>query len=360
MSASCLISCTPSKMSLIEHEKNSSPSIEIGDLQTKDEAKGSLTKKANLVEKPELKGSENKVDTAASSKAAHPVESSVIEKDLASLARTLQAARLDALADSMVICTVNGDPITMGDYRRQFKTEQEQVQASLAVNPELSKKLIQMAQEQGVALSLEERKHLAISANKMQAGGSKGFNKMLAENKMTKSQFRDQVFDVGLAFKMAGKLIEDGLLRELISRKLLSQAAKDHGYSKEALNKYTEISKSQQYKRLLQVSGISADDLRNEIITNELCLRQIDKIKKESPITDTEISNYYETNRGKFRHGERIRLSQIFIARTNDISETPLSAKLKLKKENPKLSDSELNRQIAELEKKKSNWQRVY
>ena len=215
---------------------------------------------------------------------------SLNDKALSDLANKLRTSRIDSLSDSTTICTVNGEPITVGDYRRQFKTEQEQMQASLAMNPQLSNNLIRMAHEQGVMLNAEERKRLINSANKMQVGGTKSFNQMLAQNHMTKNQFRDQVFDVGLAFKMSGKLIEEGLLKELISRKLLSQAAKAEGHSKEALNKYNEVSKSPQYKRLLEVSGISVSNLRDDIITNELCLKQIEKIKNESPVTDSENS----------------------------------------------------------------------
>ena len=77
-------------------------------------------------------------------------------------------------------------------------------------------------------------------------------------------------------------MIEEGLLDELVNRSLLSQAAKENGFSKEAMNKYIEVSKSPQYKRILAMSGISSDDLRGEIITNELCLREMDKIKRVS------------------------------------------------------------------------------
>jgi hypothetical protein len=345
VSAMCLTSCIPSKTALKEQEKNNSSSIEIGDLSNKHESPASKTK-------VDINESKPKLDTVSTAKELHPLEVSASDKDFADLTKRLQNSKLNGFAESLVLCTVDGDPITLGDYRRQFKNEQEQMEAALAANPQAGSNLVRMAQEQGVSLSLQEKQHLVNSASKMQAGGAKGFNQMLAENKLTKSQFQDQVFDVGLAFKMAGILIEQGLLNELISRKLLSATAKADGYSKEALNRYTEISKSPQYKRLLQVSGISADDLREEIVTNELCLREIDKIKKESPISDIEISNYYEKNRGKFRHDARIRLSQIVIPRNSKVSQTLFAEKFKLRKANPKLSEAELNKQIADSDKK--------
>lgn len=130
-----LTSCAPSKISLTEKDKSNSPNIEIGSLAEK-----------------------SKREEPARKKTATQVASSVNDKALADLAKKLQVSRLDVLSNSTVICTVNGDPITVGDYRHQFKTEQEQVQASLSANPQVSNKLIQMAQEQGVTLSLEEKK----------------------------------------------------------------------------------------------------------------------------------------------------------------------------------------------------------
>ncbi len=275
------------------------------------------------------------------------------DKIIAELTKKLSKSKLDKLSDSLVICTVNNVPLTIGDYRRQFKSEQQQLQASLTLNPEIANHLMQMAQEKGVSLSLDERKHLINSATKMQAGGKKGFDKMLAENNMTKAQFQDQVMSVGLAFKTANVLIEEGLVKELVNRWLLAQAAKENGFSKAAMNKYTEVAGSAQYKKLLAVSGISADDLQNEIIANELCLKEIEKIKKESPLSDLDISNFYEKNRGKFRHNGRIRISQIFIARGAGVTESPQEQRARVKRENPGVSEADISKNIAESEKKK-------
>ncbi len=341
----CLNSCAK------QSSLTSKPSSEL------DESKMSVAKtdseKNVLSSKPsESKTQENVVSGLDETKQK---ETSDNDKILADLAKKLGKSKLDKFSDSFVLCTVNNVPITVGDYRRQFKSEQQQVQASLTMNPEVTSNLIRTAQEQGVTLSLDEKKRLADSAMRMQKGGTKSFDKMLAENRMTKAQFRDQVLDVGLAFKMANLVIEDGLINELVNRSILAQAAKENGFSKDAMKKYTEVAQSPEYKRLLEVSGISGDDLRNEIIGNELCLKQIDKIKKESPITDVEISNYYEKNRGKFRHGARIRLSQIFIARGSKVGESEQDMGMRLKKENPSLSTGDINKLVQEQIKKKSD-----
>lgn len=295
-------------------------------------------------------GNESKLSAgnAVNNKAGE--EPKIARGDLSDLQKKLQSSKIDNLRNSAIICTVNGDPITVGDYRHQFKLEQEQMEASLATNPQMSSNLIQMAKEQHVSLSPEEKDRLSKSANKMENGTSKGLNKVLSENHMTKSQFQEQIFDVGLAFKMASRLIEEGLLDELISRKLLCQAAKKNGFSKEAMNKYNEVSKSAQYKKLVQISGMSDEDLRNEIVQNELCLKQIEKIKNESPLSEKEISDYYEKNRGRFRHGPRIKLSQIFISKTKSITETPSVLTAKLKSENPKMSDADIKKKIDDIE----------
>jgi foldase protein PrsA len=345
----CLSSCSPEKISSETKEKNSKV---VQSSEVKRESTKTQASKTEINADMKTTGIVSGAQSAQSNLSSADMR--LDEKSLADLAKKLQTTRIDVLANSVIICTVDGDPITVGDYRRQFKTEQEQMQAQLATNPQLANNLIQKAHEEGIALSLDEKKHLISSANKMQAGGTKGFNKMLVENHMTKNQFQDQVFDIGLAFKMAGKLIEEGLLRELVSRRLLSQAAKENGFSKQAMNKYTEVSQSPQYKRLVQISGISTEELKEEIIDNDLCLRQIDKIKSESPTTDSQISDYYEKHRGELRHEARIRLSQIFIAKTKDVTEEPLAYKVRLRKENPKMTEDEAVKQVTDLEKQKA------
>ena len=252
---------------------------------------------------------------------------------LSELAHKLLEYKLDKLANNFIICSVNDIPISLGDYRREFKIEQQEVQASLTYNAQLANGLLQAAHKQGIALTPPERENLLKSTGKMQLGGKKGFDKMLAESHMNKKQFDEQVLDMGLACKMANIVMESNLLNQLVNHLLLSQVAKNDGFSKEALNKYAEMERSGEYKKLLATGAFSADDLRSEIISSELCAKEAEKIKKEAPLTDVELNDFYEKNRGKFRHGERIRLSQIFIAPDKPIKD-PIdhrnSAKYKL------------------------------
>ena len=233
---------------------------------------------------------------------------------LSNLSQKLLEHKLDKLPNNAIICIVNNVPLTIGDYRREFKVEQQEVQASLTYNADLANRLLQGAHKQGIVLSPKEQATLLDSTSKMQIGGRKSFDKMLSEGHMTKKQFDDQVLSMGLACKTANIMMERNLLNGMINRLLLSQAAKDNGYSKEAMNKYTEVSKSADYKKMLASGAFSPEDLRNEIINNELCNKEAEKINNDSPLTDVELNDFYEKNRGKFRHGARIRLSQIFIA----------------------------------------------
>jgi len=233
---------------------------------------------------------------------------------LSDLTQKLLAYKLDKPPSDAIICSVNNVPITFGDYRREFKIEQQEIQASLTYNAELANRLLQAAQKQGITLSPKERESLLKSTSKMQIGGKKSFDKMLSEGHMNKKQFDDQVLGMGLACKTANIMVESNLLNELVNHQLLSQAAKDNGFSKEAMNKYTETVRSGEYKKLLATGAFSADDLHSEIINNELCAKEAEKIKSGSPLTDVELNDFYEKNRGKFRHGARIRLSHIFIA----------------------------------------------
>jgi len=256
------------------------------------------------------------------------ITSNLVRKDVANgennaqllsdLAQNLTQHRLDKLPGNLVICTVNNVPITVADYRREFKIEQQQIQASLASNAQLADNLLQVAHQQNIPLTKKERETLLKSTGKMQIGGAKGFDKMLADSHMNRKQFTNQVLNMGLACKTANVLLENGLLNQLVNHLLLSQAAKENGFSKEAMTKYNNTIRSDEYKRMLATGAFSADDLRCEIINNELYSKETEKIKSESPLTDVELNDFYEKNRGKFRHGARIRLSQIFLALPHD------------------------------------------
>ena len=74
---------------------------------------------------------------------------------------------------------------------------------------------------------------------------------------------------------------------------------------------------------------------------------------KESPLTDLEISNYYEKNRGKFRHGARIRLGQIFLSRADRVTSTLQEMRQRIQKENPSLSNAQIDERLIEYGKKK-------
>ncbi len=270
---------------------------------------------------------------------------------LSDLAQKLAEHKLDKLPNNLVICSINNVPITLADYRREFKEEQQEVQVSITTNPQLNYRLIAAAHKQGILLSKQEKENLLKSTSKMHIGGQKSFDKMLNDGHMTMKQFNNQVLDVGLACKTANILVERNVLNELVNHLLLSQAAKDNGFCKEAMNKYTEMSRSPEYKQLLATGAFSADDLRNEVITNELCTKQTEKIKSNSLLTDAELNDFYEKNRGKFRHGERVRLSQIFIAsndKTATTTNTPSKGEIAADSEKETAQQQKKNYQLAE------------
>lgn len=273
--------------------------------------------------------------------------------DLVDLSSKLLQYKLDKLPNNAIICSINNVPITFGDYRREFNKDQQQVQASLTYNPQLTYKLVDMAHRQGIRLSPEEREKLIHSTNKMQIGGSKSFNKMLSDAHMSRKEFDGQMLSMGLACKVSNLIIEQNLLNEMINRLLLSQAAKENGFSKEAMNKYSEACKSPQYKQFLATGAFSADDLRNEIINNELCSREIDKIKSQTPLADSELNDFYEKNRGKLRHGARIRLSQIFIALPSKKETLSQQKKGNIAGESSSKTGADTEKQLAQLQKQK-------
>ncbi len=217
--------------------------------------------------------------------------------------RAQKAAKLDKVPDAFTICSVNDVPITMGDYRRQLKTQQQKVQTALAMYPQTKAELLQIAAERKISLTAQEKKEMLDRTKAFQSGGKQAFSKFLQENKATKAQFDAQVLEMGLACKASKEIIEQNLLRQLINRELLASAAKSNGMSKQALNKYLEIKKTPQYEQLVQESGMSAEQIENELIKSELCSLMLAKIRSEAAVGDSETRKFYEENKARLTHG---------------------------------------------------------
>jgi parvulin-like peptidyl-prolyl isomerase len=273
-----------------------------------------------------------------------------LDQVLAQLNKVQKNNLFDKLENTDTICSVNGIPLTVGDYRTSFREQQDKVRASLAVDAELKETLLAMARQRGITLSAEEKSTLIKSAHTGQSGKSAEFAKLLKSNNISQSEFDNQVLELGLAYKTSGKLIEERILTEMINRELLASAAKNAGYSKQAINAYIRMKTSPQYKNLLESSGLTEEEAHNAIVKTQLCNFMIKKIQNSDAVTEQEAKEFYDSNKARLQHGARIRFSQIVISCPEEDNDTDSSLKTRLRKINPKMTDSELDKSAKLLE----------
>jgi hypothetical protein len=290
------------------------------------------------------KGPAGQKDLASKSTQSKPANGNEIE--LPQIEAAKKAIRLDSMPDTLTICTVSGTPITIGDYKRQLLLRATQLQDALGSNPDLGSRLLEIAKQRGLTLTQEEKDKLLQNSKTTQKVAGEAFQKYLKERKMTGGDFNQQVLSVGLALKMGGKLIEDQLLNEIVDRELLCSAARADGFGKTAFNKYIEFKNSPNFDSLRKSMPLSPEQLRDQIVKDELVTLMRSKIQKQSKVTDTDIAKLYKENKDKLRHGERIRMSQIIVAApTVDLA--PLeSVRTQLKKSKPKMTDKELDQAV--------------
>jgi parvulin-like peptidyl-prolyl isomerase len=250
------------------------------------------------------------------------------------------------LEDTVTICTINSVPITIGDYRRQFQLQQEQIKAQLAINQDLQKELIADAEHNKIELTSDEKTRLIETARKADKAKGGILQRFLDEQHMTLDQFDKQVLSIGLAVKDASINIEKHLLVELVDRELFCSAARANGMGTLAFQHYTEMKKTPQYKYMEKANIMTADQLKDEIIKSQLMQMMINKIQEKSAPTDQQIAEFYEKNKAKFKHGERIRFSQILIACPEKDAPPLESLRSQIKKEKPNISPSDLEAEV--------------
>ncbi len=264
-------------------------------------------------------------------------------------------AHLEKIADTATICTIDGNPITMGEYRRQFKAQQQQVEASIETKPETESLLLAQAKQRNLTLTAEEKNRLLTTAKAAQKAQGGNFKKFLESNKMTEKQYDQNILEMGLSAKAANALIQESLLRELVNRELLADAARKAGFTQEAVKKFNDLKASEEFKRLRSATGFSEEDLQKEIVKNEMTKLMIAKIQKDSPLSDDDVRKFYDEHKAQLKHGDRIRFSQIVIAAPKEHIGPVMSVKDVVLKDNPKLTGAELDKAVADktAEKKK-------
>ncbi|MBI4532909.1 MAG: peptidyl-prolyl cis-trans isomerase, partial [Candidatus Melainabacteria bacterium] len=258
-----------------------------------------------------------------------------------------EKVNLERLPQSTVILTVGDTPITVGDYRRMFRLEQLRLQSAATTDAVARQRLLEEAKKRHVALTVLEKEKLLQAARGGKIPQSEEFKQFLAKRNLSEQQFNSEVMDVGLALKTINSVLEQSVLNGLVNRELLCQAARRAGFSSKAMNRYFQIKHSPSYKNLLEASKLTADELKEELVRDELNELMIGKIQQSAAPNDKEIEAFYKANRPTFKHKERIRLSQIIIAAPSEDMGPVQSVKTQVLKANPKLSGKELDATVA-------------
>jgi peptidyl-prolyl cis-trans isomerase C len=288
-----------------------------------------------------------------------PIRNGIVVKpgeDYPAISAHTNLVKLD---NDLTICSVNGAPIPMGEFRRQFRAQQQEMQASLSTDQKTALYLLRVANLRKITLDKKERDDLIKTGHLTGFQDKQKFNDFLKKNKLTEKQFDQQVVDIGLAAKTGTAMIENGLLPQLIKRQILCQAAEENGFTKQALNKYYDIQKSDNYKKMQKATGFTDQDLQDEIVKNQLADLMIQKIEKDNLITDKDLRAAYEKYKSELKHGERLRVSQIVFAAPKENLPHVESLKSKIEKES-KLTGAALDQRVTEeVAKKKAKAQSV-
>jgi hypothetical protein len=266
--------------------------------------------------------------------------------DLPQVADAMKVIKSKPLGDEVVICYVEGQPITMATYRRQLKTNLQKFQDTMTMDPGIAKPYVAEARRRGLTLTADEKAKL-LEAAKIARGNTPGkFKEFLKSGNMTEAEFEKLIFEEALASKMFRTLQEEGLLDSLVDHELFLAEARARGFATKAFNNYMELKNSEVYPRALKQSGLSPELYRDDIVNNFMVIMVQDKIVSESPVTDDVAKKFYEANKDKLKHGERVRLSQIIIAAPEENIGSLEGIKSQIVRLKPNISPTELDEAI--------------
>jgi parvulin-like peptidyl-prolyl isomerase len=267
----------------------------------------------------------------------------------------VRTVSLSKLRDSLVVCTVDGTPITIEAFKREFREALLSLQAMLTTQPGKVNELLARARQMGTTLTDDEHKRLLETAKKKESLGGKTLAAFLKDKKITEQQFNEQVLMLGLAFKAGTTMIESQLLSDMINRELLLEAARSAGMYRLAMNKFIEFKHSSKYDEVLKSSNETADQIRDDVINHEMMIMMMEQIAKQANVSDDILKAEYEKNKQGFKHGERLRLSHIVIAAPSFDNPPLLSIRTQIQKQKPHISATELDAEEKVLQMQQHN-----
>jgi parvulin-like peptidyl-prolyl isomerase len=329
----CLTSCkTPDKVSEASGASNGSKSGSSSSTVTDGTTGGAGTT-----------GSAATGDKTKAASAEQGLFSSALD-DIPQL-KPLQKLNISKLPPAMVICTVDGTPITVSGFQREFANDVAQFQMMLGQQPDKVAELCSQAAAMHVALTDEEKKRILTTAHSPQALEGKKFEDFIKEKKVSAKDFETQVLNLGLAFKVGTKIIEGNQLSKMVNRIIVLKEATQKGYYQKALNSYIKIKDTPQFKQLVAQAPDSPTEIKDQVIEAEEMKMVVEALAKNVTVSDQALKAEYEKDKNRFTHGERLRLSHIVIAMP-DLDSGPLkSVRTQLKEQFPNMTAAELDKE---------------
>jgi parvulin-like peptidyl-prolyl isomerase len=261
--------------------------------------------------------------------------------------KPVTGVNLVKLPDTLVICTVNGSPVTVNRFKKEYQAAVISLQSVLAMQPEKMQQLLVQAKQMGLTLTAEEKSKMIESAHSAQALEGKPLKTFLKERNMTEAQFNEQVLNLGLAFKCGAKVIESQLLSELINREIVLKEAHKAGFYQKAATSFAQIKDSKKYKQYVSTATETPDQIREEIISSQMIKLMLDSVAKAAPpASETVVKAEFEANKNRLKHGERVRLSHIVVA-APAVDAGPLkSIRTQLQEQKPELKGADLENEV--------------
>lgn len=264
---------------------------------------------------------------------------------------TKTAPKLDLakMSGDAVICKVNGSPITVADYRRGFKLEEIQLQSAVSSNAQMRASLLDSAKKNGLTLTEGEKTRLITLARQNKAADGKAFERYLRQNKLTQADFDKQILEVGLAFKAAEIVLQQTFFNELVNRQMLFDAGKSAGLQRNANTRFNEFKKTPNYNQIVQLTGFNKDELKQELLRQEVITLMVDKIRQKAPVSDSEIRELYSKNLKAFKLPERVRLSEIIVPAPLQDNGPIMGLKTQVKRAQPSWTAAQIEQGAAQV-----------
>ena len=261
--------------------------------------------------------------------------------------KPVAGVNLVKLPNTMVICTVNGSPVTVSRFKKEYQAAIISLQSMLSMQPEKMAQLLTQAKQMGVTLTADEKKKMIESAHSAQALESKPLKDFLKERNMTEAQFNEQVLNLGLAFKCGAKVIESQLLSELINREIALKEAHKAGFYQKAATSFAQIKESKKYKQYVSTATDTPDQIREEVISSQMIKLMLESVAKAAPpASEKLVKEEFEANKDRLKHGERVRLSHIVVA-APAVDAGPLkSVRTQLQEQKPGLKGEDLENEV--------------